>query len=464
MPLSGDQIVFLMVALILASCLINTFEVFRRQKWDAGEVFWLYGLVSLSVSYLSYGLSTWLGRPGLMIANIAFLASYVSLAFQLRFWRTKKSNIPSWVLIAGVAYALVFEFSRDYLPYLARASLGQAVSLLLVAHLIWASVHLYRQKKSRQIFLLQVTFFVELCCLLVRIIMLWMQPDTTANTISLLSEPFWMMVVRWVLVVANAMSYLTIMTFTLEKTFDSNHDLAMLIKEKQILINTMSKMSRSQQAGGMASAMAHELSQPLSTLLLLAKNLNDQVNKNNLNDLKELANILSAETSKSAKILLQLEKLFLPKNSERHPVMISEIIRGAMSVHSTRLSINQIRVEKHGDFDVEVMAEPTQLELVFINLISNSIGVLSNQAGSRQIELKCSNNHHHCTIEVHDNGPGISPEVLGRIGEMYVSDRQSGSGVGLWLTKEIIESHGGELIVSNQEKAGASFSVILPVL
>jgi C4-dicarboxylate-specific signal transduction histidine kinase len=144
--------------------------------------------------------------------------------------------------------------------------------------------------------------------------------------------------------------------------------------------------------------------------------------------------------------------------------MLSEIIRGAMLVHSTRLSVNNIQVEKLGDFDVRVLAEPTQLEVVFINLISNAIGVLSNQAGLRQINLECSFNHHHCTIDVRDNGPGIRPEVLRRIGEIYVSDRQSGSGVGLWLTKEIIESHGGQLIASNQEKGGASFRVILPVL
>ncbi len=464
MPISGDQIVFLLVALILASCFINTFEVFRRQKWAIGEIFWLYGLVSLSISYLAYGLSPWLGRPGLMIANLAFLISYVSLAFQLRFWQTKKSNIPAWVLIAVFAYTILFELSRGDLPYLARASFGQVIILLLVLHLIWASIHLHRQKKSRQILLLSVTFFVEFLCLLIRIIMLWMQPDTTANTNSLLSEPFLMMVVRWVLVAANAMSYLTIMTYTLEKTFDRNDDLSMLVKEKQLLINTMSKMSRNQQAGSMASAMAHELSQPLSTLLLLSKNLNDQVKKNGLKELQVLVDILNAETDKSAKILLQLEKLFLTKNAEKQPIMLSEIVNGALLALSTRLSVNNIQLERCGNFSVKIMAEPTQLELVFINLISNAIGVLSNQAGSRQVDLECTLNNNHCTVDVRDNGPGIRPEVLRRIGEIYVSDRESGSGVGLWLAKEITENHGGELIASNQKKGGASFQVTLPVL
>ena len=186
--------------------------------------------------------------------------------------------------------------------------------------------------------------------------------------------------------------------------------------------------------------------------------------KNGLKELQVLVDILNAETDKSAKILLQLEKLFLTKNAEKQPIMLSEIVNGALLALSTRLSVNNIQLERCGNFSVKIMAEPTQLELVFINLISNAIGVLSNQAGSRQVDLECTLNNNHCTVDVRDNGPGIRPEVLRRIGEIYVSDRESGSGVGLWLAKEITENHGGELIASNQKKGGASFQVTLPVL
>lgn len=82
---SGDQIVFLLVSLILASCFINTIEVLRRQRWVTGEMFWLYGLFSLSISYLAYGASPWAGRPGLIIANITFLISYISWACSCAF-------------------------------------------------------------------------------------------------------------------------------------------------------------------------------------------------------------------------------------------------------------------------------------------------------------------------------------------------------------------------------------------
>ena len=460
---SGDQIVFLLVSLILASCFINTVEVLRRERWVTGEIFWLYGLFSLSTSYLAYGVSPWVGRPGLIVANIAFLISYISLALQLRFWLTKKSNIPVWLTGSSVIYVIAFEWSRDYLPYIARASFGQIVILMLAVYLIVTSQRLYSQKRSRQIMLLSLTFVVESACAMVRLVMLWVEPASTVNTSSILNEPFYMVVVRWVWVVANAMSYLTIMTYVLEKTLDRNDELSMLLKEKQLLINAMSKISRNQQAGGMASAMVHELSQPLSTLLLMSKRLKDQVKQHDFGTLDTQVEVLFAETDKSAKTLLQLEKLLRIKNSPKQSVLLSEVIDGALLVLSPRLTANGILLVKSGRFDVMLRVEPTQIELVFINLISNAIAVLSSQAGKRVIQLKCATHQNQCTVEVIDNGPGIRPEVLSGLGQIYVSDKESGSGVGLWLSKLIIDHHNGQFEAGNHPSGGATFRVTLPV-
>ncbi len=461
--ISGDQIVFLLVAFILAACFVNSLEVLHREKHGIGERYWLFGLIALSISYLAYGSSPWIGRPGLIIANAAFLISYVALAFQLRYWLTGKSNIPIWVTAGCLIYVLAFEASRDFFPYIARASFGQAVILTLTGYLMWSSINLYSQKRSRQIMLLIMTFIVEISCALIRLIMLWLEPASTANTSSILSEPLYMVIVRWVWVVANAMSYLTIMTYVLEKTLDRNDDLAMLLKEKQLLINALSKFSRNHQAAGMVSAMVHELSQPLSTLMLMSMRLKQQVKEKDLDYLTMQVDVLCAETGKSANILLQIEKLFRMKNTPRQSILLSDIMDGALEVLSTRLSVNSIRLVRSGKFDVTVSAEPTQLELVFINLISNAIAVLSTQASPRIIRLKCTTQQDQCIVEVRDNGPGIRPEVLERVGELYVTDKESGSGVGLWLSRLIIENHNGQFEAGNHQSGGAFFRVTLPV-
>lgn len=463
MQISGDQIVFLLVSVILASCLINTAEVLRRQSWKKGELFWLYGLFALSVSYLCYGISPWVGRASLMLANAAFLISYVSLVFQLRFWLTGRSDVPIMVPASCLLYIVMFEWSRDYFPYIVRASFGQGIILMLAAYLIWLSIRLFQNKPSRQIMLLCLTFVVELSCALIRLVMLWIQPESTAMTSSILSEPFYMVVVRWIWVLANAMSYLTIMTYTLEKTLDRNDDLITLLKEKQMFINTMTKFSRTHHAGNVASAMTHELSQPLSTLLLLSKNLKNEVQHHGLNQLQEHVEILCKEADKSAKILLELEKLLRTKKVNRQRVSISEIMDGVLPVFSSRLAMHQIKLTLSGRLDARVNVEPTQLELVFINLISNSIQAFALQDGPKRIEIDVSIKEKEVNVEVRDNGPGINLDILQRLGQLYVSDSESGSGVGVWLSKLIVESHQGKLEARNLEGGGASFHVTIPL-
>lgn len=464
MPISGDQLVFLLVAAILLSCFGNAFAVMRRQPWVVGESFWLWGLIALSISYLAYGLSPWFGRVSLVIANMTFLISYISLTLQLRFWRTTKSNVPMWVIIASLIYVIVFEVVRDALPYSARATLGQCTILLLTGYLVWSSLSFYKKQRSFQILMLSGTFAVEFLCAGIRLAMLWLQPESTAGTSSILSEPFYMIVVRWVWAASNAISYLTVMTYVLEKTFDRNEDLRVLLKEKRQLINALSKVSRSHHAGDVASALTHELSQPLTTLLLLTKSLSLQIKDNDLKDLQQQVDILRTESERSANIMAQIHKLLRVQNENLQPIQIADVLDNALLVLSPRLSANNITLKKVGRFDYFVSGEATQLELVFINLISNAISILSDQEEQRHIELECYVKNSHCIVEVKDNGPGIDQAILQSIGQIYVSGREQGSGVGLWLTNLILANHRGKLEANNRQNGGASFRVTLPLL
>lgn len=464
MPISSDQLVFLLVAFILLACFGNSFAVLRRQEIVSGETFWLWGLICLSIAYLAYGLSPWFGRASLVIANVTFLVSYVSLTLQLRYWHTKKSDIPIWVIVACLLYVVVFEVVRDAFPYEVRASMGQLTIVSLAGFLVWSSIHFYKKQGSFQILMLSGTFAIELLCAGIRLVMLWLQPDGTAGTSSILTEPFYMIVVRWIWVVANAMTYLTIMTYVLEKTFDRNEDLRVLLKEKRQLINAISKVTRSHHAGNLASALTHELSQPLSTLLLLSTSLRMQIKDNDFQGIQEQVDMLCTESERSAKIMTQIHKLFKNQNEDLKPISISEVIDSALLVLMPRLSANNIALEKSGNFGCQVNGEAAQLELVFINLISNAISVLSNQEGSRLIKLDCATKNDACVIEVRDNGPGIELSILKNIGHIYLSGREQGTGVGLWLTNMILTNHEGRIEACNHQDGGASFKVTLPLI
>lgn len=460
--ISSDQLLFIIISAILLFCCVNVAVVFRKQGWVRGESLWLWALVSVTVSYLGYALNPWLGRPSLVVANIGFLIAYICLAFQIRFWLTNKINIPNWVIPVCGIYFITFEFLRDLLPYVARAGLGQGVLSVLLGYLVYLSARLYRNTGSLQILMLGGTFVLEFICVLLRLIILLLFPESTLNTINLLSEPYSMVVLRWIWLIANAMSYLTIMTFVLERVFDRNEELSALLREKRQLINAIGRYVRNDHAGSKASVLTHELSQPVSALLLATERLNAQIKESSLQDIEGQVDFLYVTSTRIANIMRQIEGFFQVRDVDLQPVPVSKVVNGALMVLSSRLETNNIVFEQIEYCDPIVNGEQIQLELLFINLISNAITAVTKQAGPRRIQLECTFKDQHCEIEIRDNGPGISPFVLQNIGQIYVSDHEHGSGVGLWLSKMIVTNHFGKILASNHPSGGASFKVILP--
>lgn len=462
--ISGDQIVFLVVAAILLFCYGNTHAVLKKTDLATGEKFWLWGLISLAISYFGFGLSAWFGRSSLIVANLGFLSSYVFLVLQLRFWTVGQSNIPKATYFAIAAYLILFEVTREFFPYVIRATLGQFTIFVLAGYLAWTAIFLYQKWRSSQILILASTFAIEAICAVIRISMLWIQPESTSLTTSVLSEPFYMVVIRWVWALANAMSYLTLMTIILEKAFNRNDELQLLVKEKRQLISAMGKVTRSHHAGYMASALTHELAQPLAVLHLLSQSLSIQLKEKNIKSLEDQINLLRNESERCAKIMQQMDSLLRVRNADLQPLSISNIVKQALKILSLSIKEKNIAVHENCIVDCTVNAEPTQLELVFLNIISNAIVSMSDQSESRFIEIGCDLIENNCVITIKDNGPGIDLVILQNIGQLYMSDRTQGTGMGLWLSNLIITSHQGKLEAENNASGGALFKITLPAI
>jgi two-component system C4-dicarboxylate transport sensor histidine kinase DctB len=128
---------------------------------------------------------------------------------------------------------------------------------------------------------------------------------------------------------------------------------------------------------------------------------------------------------------------------------------------ASHLSANQVELTCHGHEDCLLDGNSTKLEAVLVNVVSNAITALADQPHPRTIALTLLTGGDRCVIELRDNGPGFDPIILQNIGNAYISDRPSGSGIGLWLSKMIIESHQGVFEVSNHAR-GALVRITLP--
>ena len=461
--MTGDHLVFISVAAVLIVSAINTIVLKRQHGWRQGEGFWFWGLVALSVSYAGFGLSIWIGRPALSVANLGLLLAYLAMALQLRYWRSGKLDIPIWLFVLVIVYTVLLESFRFYLHYTARLYLIHSVMTVITAHLFWSAIQYYRTTRSKQLILLACTFAIEFLCASIRSVFTLAHPEATNAQITLYEEPISMVVLRWIWLLANAMSYLTVMTYQLEKTLNKNETLQVLLKEKNLLLNALSGINRSDNSAAIGRSLSHELRQPLTTLLLASKNLQMQLQSNDLTDLSEQVDFLCIESERSANLINQLEALFCSPKSPASSVGLAVPLNHAIKILNPRLIAENITLKINGDLSPTVAGESSQLETVFINLVSNSINALSRSHVPRNIDIGVSTKDMVCLIEVRDNGPGIDPSVLPNIWELYVTGKDEGSGIGLWLSQQIAQTHGGTIEAGNRDGAGAWFRLSLPI-
>jgi len=449
--MSGDHLVFVSVACVLIVSAINSVVLNREHGWREGEAFWFWGLIALSVSYLGFGTSAWFGSLALSVANLGLLVAYLAMSLQLRYWQTGKTAVPIWIVVGAILYTVVLEYLRATAPYTARLHLIHTTMSLITAYLFFSTISYYRKSRSTQLLVLASTFAIEFICAFSRLMFTVIQPAPTNLQMTLYEEPLVMVLMRWVWLIANAMSYLTVMTFELEKMLNKNETLRVLLKEKDLLLNALSRHNHSDQSAAIGQTLAHELRQPLTTLLLASKNLQAQLKSNDINELDAQVDFLCAQCERSADIINQLEEVFRPKRADQPAAAIRDVIEQSIKTLKPRLTAEHIEVQLRGDFDCLVSVQPRQLETVFINLISNSINALSTQKLS-------------CVLTVSDTGRGIDPSVLPNIWQLYVSDDQGGSGIGLWLSQQIVQNHGGQIQAGNTPGSGAWFRVVLPRL
>lgn len=459
--MSGDHLVFVAVAAVLIISAVNTSVLNREHGWRQGETFWFWGLIALSISYLGFGASAWFGRPALTVGNAGLLVAYLAMSLQLRYWQTAKANIPVWLVAGAVLYTLTLEYLRMTEPYLVRATMIHTVMSIITAYLFVSAVSYYRKNGSKQLIVLSATFAIEFLCAFTRLAITVGVPAYTNQPMTLYEEPLVLVVLRWVWLMANAMSFLTVMTFELEKTLNRNETLRVLLKEKDLLLHALSRMDRSDKSAAVGRTLAHELRQPLTTLLLASKNLQAQLKANDLSDVSTQVDFLCHECERSANLINQLEAVFRPKQANRDASPLYSAIDQAIETLRPRLSDKNIDMHLQGDFDCVVNGDSAQIETIFINLISNSINALSHCSHERKISIDAQQHETTCSITVQDNGPGIDPSVLANLWQLYISDEHTGSGIGLWLSQQIAQTHGGYIEAGNQPGSGAWFKVTL---
>ena len=259
------------------------------------------------------------------------------------------------------------------------------------------------------------------------------------------------------------------MMYQLEKTTDKKDDLESLVAEKDQLLRATTMVSRANNASLLTGSIMHELRQPLSSIVLgttaLRKTLSQAKMDHHADDsIVRYAELIEKESMRSIDIMNRLEQVYAPNRLSFKRVYLPELVQNALSLLENRIQNNQVKIEKHYQSTGEVMGDVLQIESVVTNLLSNAIKALEHAPAPRIIKIVAKEQNQRIVLEVRDNGPGIDASLLPNIFSLFVSQGQGGIGIGLWLSRIIMENHHGEIQCKNMAGGGASFLISFPLL
>jgi signal transduction histidine kinase len=247
----------------------------------------------------------------------------------------------------------------------------------------------------------------------------------------------------------------------LSSTFN---DMIAGLRRNRDLEEQLQRAERSAVVGRLASGIAHEIRNPLNFINLSIDYLREKFAPQADDSRTEYTRILTTIKDELAR-LNRLVSDFLsygrPAKLKLRDVdarTLIEEVRTLVAAQSEQQSVS-INIKQNGNGNAMLQADAELLKTCFSNLMINAVQAMP-EGGTLNVTL--SPNSSLVEVEFADTGPGISSDALEQIFEPYYSTKETGIGLGLPLTKKIIEEHGGQISVKSEPDSGATFTVTLP--
>lgn len=230
----------------------------------------------------------------------------------------------------------------------------------------------------------------------------------------------------------------------------------------------LARLSRLNELGEMASTLAHELNQPLSAVANYVQGSAKIAAKLPGEEAAMLTGALqeaAKQTLRAGGIISHLREFVTRGSTERQRQDIKSLIEeaGALALIGSR----ERGIRTEFDFkaeDDQVLVDRIQIQQVLTNLMRNAMEAMKDSE-RRVLSIRTlPAGEGQLAVEVADTGPGISEEIASRLFQPFVTTKSGGMGIGLSISRRIIQSHGGELTVRRNDSGGATFSFTLPTL
>ncbi len=236
--------------------------------------------------------------------------------------------------------------------------------------------------------------------------------------------------------------------------------------------DVLAHVTRLSTMGELVAGIAHEVRQPLYAITNFAtatsvalKNVAqpETVTEQWIDELKEWNDGVKQASKRASEIIKRLRQ-FAQKGESRHEeVNVTDIVSD--SIELVAFEARQVKVTVETDLQEElpsVVADRIQCEQVMVNLLHNAYEALSESEQPRRVVVRAQFASDQIELQVDDNGPGIPVDQQGKLFEAFYTTKPSGMGMGLAISRTIIEDHGGRLWGSLNDSGGATFHFTLP--
>jgi signal transduction histidine kinase len=210
----------------------------------------------------------------------------------------------------------------------------------------------------------------------------------------------------------------------------------------------------------LTSTIAHEIRNPIAAAKSLVQQMGeDPASVENV----EYAKVAIDELDRVERRISHLLKYAKEEDYQFGHVSLASIVDAALIQMKGKLDGAKVAAVRNYIGGPTVKADADKLKSVFVNIIDNAIDSLTDVAEGRRLDLYIENGGRQATVRVRDNGRGIPPEKLDRIFNPFFTTKEHGTGLGMAISKKIVEAHTGTIEVESAVGRGTEFQVTLPL-
>lgn len=225
--------------------------------------------------------------------------------------------------------------------------------------------------------------------------------------------------------------------------------------------------SRLSTLGEMAANIAHELNQPLAAIVnyaFSARRILNDIGTNATEQTAKYLGVVEDQALRAGQIVRSLQQLVRKTSSRQVSADLGRIFEDVLSLIKSDLYHEKIElITNFSPLVPVVYVDAVQIQQVLLNLLRNSIEAVAGVSTTRRIEIATSRHGPDVVVTVSDTGTGISSLTNGDILDAFVTTKPDGLGLGLTISRRIIEAHGGKLSYESQPGRGTTFVFTLPV-